>query len=98
MGRFNLSKPASRDLRDVIAWIRKQSPSAAVRVRGEFRKAMATLADFPYIGHERRDLTDQPLRFWALYSYLIIYDPAARPIEIVRIIHGARDVQTMLRR
>ena len=41
------------------------------------------------MGHWREDLIDEPLRFWPVYSYLIIYNPAAKPIEIARILHGA---------
>jgi plasmid stabilization system protein ParE len=43
---------------------------------------MRKLAEYPGMGHLREDLADEPLRFWPLYSYLIIYRAAARPIEI----------------
>ena len=36
-------------------------------------------------------------RFWAAYSYLIIYDPASRPIEVVPILSGYRDVAALLK-
>jgi hypothetical protein len=31
-------------------------------------------------GHYREDLTDPPLKFWTVFSYLIVYDPAKRPV------------------
>ena len=31
-----------------------------------------------------------------LKSFLILYDPAREPVEIVRILHGARDVASIL--
>jgi plasmid stabilization system protein ParE len=31
-----------------------------------------------------------------VFSYLIVYDPATRPIEILNIIHGARDIPSIL--
>ncbi len=48
------------------------------------------------MGHLREDLAEEPLRFWPVYSYLIIYRPDSRPLEIVRVLHGARDVRNLL--
>ena len=48
------------------------------------------------MGHLRTDLAQEPLRFWPVYSYLIIYRPDAEPLEIVRVLHGARDVAQLL--
>ena len=55
------------------------------------------LADNPGLGHLRRDLTTKPVRFWPVYSYLVIYDPDARPLEVVRILNGYRDVAALLK-
>jgi antitoxin ParD1/3/4/toxin ParE1/3/4 len=48
------------------------------------------------MGHVREDLSRTPLRFWPVFSYLIIYRSEARPIQILRVLHGARDVQSIL--
>ena len=48
------------------------------------------------MGHLREDLAREPLRFWPVYSYLIIYRPDSRSLEIVRVLHGARDVKNLL--
>ncbi len=63
---------------------------------GKLRQAMQLLARSPEIGHYRRDLASEPVRFWSVYSYLVIYRPEARPIQIVRVLHGSRDVQAIL--
>jgi plasmid stabilization system protein ParE len=34
--------------------------------------------------------------FWSVFSYLIVYNPAKRPVEIVRVLHGKRDVERIL--
>jgi len=44
-----------------------------------------------------KDLTDRPLKFWSVYSYLVVYDPASRPLTIVAVLHGARDVELLLK-
>ena len=57
---------------------------------------MRRLARSPEIGHLREDLADEPLQFWPVYSYLIIYRPQTRPIQILRILHGSRDIRAIL--
>jgi len=37
-------------------------------------------------------VTDKPVRFWSVYKYLIVYRPERKPLEILRIIHGMRDL------
>ncbi len=47
----------------------------------------------PGMGHSRNDLADETLRAWPVHSYLIVYRPAQRPIEIVRVVSGFRDLR-----
>jgi plasmid stabilization system protein ParE len=45
----------------------------------------------------RRDLL--PVRFWVVqpYSnYLIVYVPEKKPLQIIRILHSARDLPALL--
>jgi len=70
---------------------------AADRVEQEIHRSVSMLADNPGLGHLRRDLTTKPVRFWPVYSYLVIYDPDARPLEVVRILNGYRDVAALLK-
>ena len=92
MARFHLSKPATKDLEGILTYIRQRNPRAAKRVKKEFRRVMAQLADMPHKGHFREDITDKRYRFWSLYSYLIAYLPETKPVEIVRVVHGAQDI------
>ena len=56
------------------------------------------LAERPGLGHSREDLTNRPLRFWSVFSYLVVYDPESRPLTIIAVLHGARDVEKLLKR
>jgi antitoxin ParD1/3/4/toxin ParE1/3/4 len=94
--RFVLTAAARADLTEISDYTRQESPAAARRVRDELREAMRRLAQMPGMGHLREDLADEPLRFWPVYSYLIIYRPETDPLEIVRVLHGARDVRAIL--
>jgi len=57
---------------------------------------MRRLAQSPLMGHLREDLTDEPVRFWSVYSYVIVYDPETQPLQIIRILHSARDLRRIL--
>jgi plasmid stabilization system protein ParE len=96
MTRFVLTFDAREDLREIIEFIRKDSPAAARRVLQEIQETMRKLARMPGMGHLREDLADEPLRFWPIYSYLIIFRPETKPLEIVRVLRGSRDVRSIL--
>jgi toxin ParE1/3/4 len=96
MKGFRLAIPATRDIEQIWVYIAEDNFLAGRRVRLQILKACRMLAKNPQIGHRRPDLTDKPLRFWPEGRYLIVYDPAPRPIEIVRVLHGARDVARTL--
>lgn len=98
MGRFQITRAARADVREILAYISKQSPQGERIVRRELRRAMELLGEFPGIGHNRADVGDITLRFWSVFSYLIAYRTDTRPIQIVRVIHGARDLGPMFPR
>jgi antitoxin ParD1/3/4/toxin ParE1/3/4 len=97
MARFVLTDDAKQDVAGIVAYIRRDNRDAAKRVRGELRAAMQMLADLPGIGHTCEDLTPEPVRFWSVYSYLIVYKPDSKPLQVLRVLHGARDVGAVLR-
>ena len=77
-------------------FISKENPRAARRVLSKLRDATRRLEEMLGMGHIREDLADEPLRFWSVCSYLIVYRPETRPIQIVRVLHGSRDVRLIL--
>lgn len=93
---FVLTAAARADLGDIFDFIYEDSPDAARRVLARLRAAMRDLARTPGMGHCREDLSDEPLRFWQVYSYLIIYRPETRPLEVLRVLRASRDVRSLL--
>lgn len=96
MKPFKLSPQAALDLRQIWAYIASDSVKAARRIRLQMFDACQKIAENPRIGHRREDLTDKPVLFWPAGLYLIVYNPARKPVEIVRVVHGARDVPSLL--
>jgi len=96
MGRYVLTAAARADLSEIAEFIRQDSPGAARKVVESLRDAMSKLAGMPEMGHVREDLARVSLRFWPVFSYLIVYRPETRPLQILRVLHGARDVRRLL--
>lgn len=57
---------------------------------------MRKLGENPGIGQWREELTDKGHRFFLVYSYLIVYRHETKPMQIIRVLHAARDVQSIL--
>lgn len=57
MKRFKLSTEAANDIREIWAYIAKDSIGAARRVRLQVLEACERLAENPRIGHSRDDIT-----------------------------------------
>ena len=97
--RYVLAPQAAQDLLEIWRFIKAESSSAiADRVEAVIRQKITFLARNPAAGHWRRDLTSQNVKFFSVYSYLIVYRPETTPLQIVSILHGHRDVATVLRK
>lgn len=93
---YLISPSGQRDLDEIWLYIAKDNPDAADRVERSILSAMREIGNHPLRGHLREDLSDQNVRFWSVYSYMIIYDPNTKPVHILRVISGYRDVKHTL--
>lgn len=96
MSRYLLAPEASADLEEIFDYIALDNSDAARRVLDVLQAAMKKLAATPGLGHLRLDLAPEPLRFWQVYSYLIVYRPDEKPLQVARVLHAARDVRAIL--
>jgi plasmid stabilization system protein ParE len=97
--RYVLSPDAQPDLRDIREYLHREAGLAVARhVLREITNAMRFLSFMPGAGHLRQDLTEEPMKFWQVFSYLIVYDPLARPIGIARVVHASPDIAALLSR
>ena len=98
MSAYVIAPIARADLDEIWNYyaVDLENIDAADRVRDELFVGMRKVAKSPGIGHLRHDLADEPLHFWSVRSYLIIYRSEKRLIEVVRVLHAARDVRAIL--
>ena len=95
--RYQLTPGAQGDVDQIIEVIAASNVEAALRVHAALEHAFEHLAEMPAIGHARDDLTTRPVKFWSVYSYLVVYDPASSPLTVIAVLHGARDVENILK-
>lgn len=86
MNRYRLADAALQDVFDILDHIAVDSPAAAEGVKDVLFATFDRLARRSQMGHLRRDLTDQPLRFWtAARRYTVVYRSDRDLLEIARI-------------
>lgn len=94
---YRLTERAEADVEAIAEFIAADSVDAALNVLLALEDAFALLTTQPGIGHSREDLTERPLRFWSVFSYLVVYDRASKPLTVVAVLHGGRDVANILK-
>jgi len=83
--RYRLSPEAQGDLADIKRYLTDEGGARLARyVIGEIRSSLQFIATNPRAEHTREDLTDEPVKFWSVFSYLIVYDPTMKPVGVER--------------
>ncbi|MDA0806555.1 MAG: type II toxin-antitoxin system RelE/ParE family toxin [Planctomycetota bacterium] len=93
MKAYSISKLAEHDLGDIYRYIESRNPNAAARLLKRFADNFLLLSQNPGIGVARHEI-QFGLRCFPVGNYVIYFIPAdeeAPSIEIVRVLHGARD-------
>lgn len=91
--KFVLTLQAEADLFEIWDHIAGNSADNANRVIRQLQEAFQKLAGMPGMGHTREDLADKRHRFWPVHSFLVVYRPETNPLQIIAIVHGARELK-----
>jgi toxin ParE1/3/4 len=91
-----LRKPLARaDLIDIWNYVADDSPAKADRLLDTVNKLCQTLARFPKMGRARNEL-GVSLRSFPVGNYVIFYREVSKGMEIIRVLHGARDIEGLI--
>jgi antitoxin ParD1/3/4/toxin ParE1/3/4 len=98
MSRYLLMPVAQEDLAGIRDYyLQEGGPRVARQMLIEFTEAFRFLARNPGAGHKREDLAeDRPVLFWPMRDYLILYHQDRRPLEILSILRGSRDLPRII--
>jgi toxin ParE1/3/4 len=93
---------ARQDILQIIAYIAERNPQAAGRVFAAYERALTSLARSPAIGrpYPSGNPRLEGLRAFPVgrfRSYLIFYRRNADTLDVVRVLHGRRDLASLLR-
>src|SRR2546426_11502633 len=94
---YHVSFEAENDLFEIWRRIAQDSVDLANRIENEFHDLFASLGRLPAQGHMRKDLTKRSALFFPLYSFLVVYQPDAKPIRIMAVLRGRRNVKRILK-
>lgn len=97
MGTIRRTPTSRRDYELIWDYVaREGSVDAADRLLRTFDARLLLLSDFPGGGRARPELRPR-LRSFAVGNYLLFYRPIRGGIELVRVLHGARDLRAIFR-
>ena len=85
---------AALDILDIWDRIAEEDVTAADRWVDQLDTALNRLATQPMMGRSREELADN-LRSLPFRRYVIFYLPIEDGIDVVRVLHGARDIDAM---
>lgn len=92
MARIRKTRQAEADLIDIWVAIAGDDPAAADRMLDRLEQRCLALARHPKLGRGRPDIA-AGARCLVERPYLILYRIVRRHVEIVRVIHGARELK-----
>ncbi|MDX8128445.1 type II toxin-antitoxin system RelE/ParE family toxin [Methylomonas sp. OY6] len=95
MGSVQRTAQSEEDLIEIWLYIAQDNPPAADRVLDDLEQRFIMLADNPQMGRYRPDIAPE-LRYFISGKYLILYRTLTDGVQIVRVIHGARDLPNVI--
>lgn len=95
MAQSELSPEAQSDLIEIWSYIAQYNEEAADNLIDKIYQKSQVLADSPYIGVARPELAPE-LRSFVVEKYVLFYQPISDGVKIVRVLHGARDIEQLL--
>jgi toxin ParE1/3/4 len=91
MKHYRLTPEAANDLEEITDFFAASDPQIADRLLDSLQEKCQKLAEMPDVGRSREELAAH-LRSSHIGKYIIFYRVETEGVEIIRIIHGSRDI------
>lgn len=95
MPRILRTRQANEDVLSIWEYIATHNTSAADQLVFRINEVLKQLAAHPGIG-EKQEQYRKDLRCFPIGNYLIFYEPIENGIQVLRILHGARQWEDLL--
>lgn len=98
MRKILLRPKAKHDLREIIEYLADKDTTVSTRFTEVVEKALTLLAEMPDAAPRYRSETVQNVRRQVVgdFRYLLFYSYTTEAIEVIRVLHQARDVEDLL--
>lgn len=90
--RIVFTANAEKDVDEVIDFISIDSPAAAENMAGRIEQSIRLLAERPHLGRPAPETGQTGMRRLSVPPYVIFYFVSETALEVVRILHGARQL------
>ena len=99
MSSFQVTPMAERDLDEIFEFVDRKNPKAADKLWHKIRDQFRILSEYPDIGRPFDDLRPG-MRGFTVERYVIFYRKITKSggIEIIRVLHGARDFPSIFKK
>ncbi|KAF3887824.1 MULTISPECIES: type II toxin-antitoxin system RelE/ParE family toxin [Nostocales] len=94
MKQHIISPAANQDLEEIIDYFTSRNIDTGEHFIDEFNKKCKNLANFPNMGRSYANIKDY-LRGVPLNGYIILYRVTDNGIEILRVVSGYRDLESL---
>ena len=75
-------------------YIATDSPERGEKLIRDIYSKLGTISHNPYIGKARPEI-EQDLRSFPVGRYIVFYFPLSDGIDVIRILHGSRDIENI---
>jgi plasmid stabilization system protein ParE len=95
---YILTPIAEQDYNEIIHELAERAGTWrwSLELEEKLLDAFDALAANPGIGHLRKDLVPCTVHFYNVLPYQILYLHDTKPLKIIAILHGSRDVQAIM--
>ena len=94
MPELIISPEANQDLLDIWLYIAEDSVTNADRFLDKLHVKAINLSEFTEMGIDRPELS-KGLKSFPVDRYMLFYRPVKTGVELVRVLHGSRDSQSL---
>lgn len=96
MARVHRTEPAKRDYHSIWSYIAERNVTAADRLLRKIDEKLDAYAEWPGMGRLRTEF-GPAIRTFTVGDYVVFYRPVQDGIELLRVIHGMRDLHRAFR-
>jgi toxin ParE1/3/4 len=88
------TQKARFDLLSIWSYIAEDNPNAADKLLDTIDEKCTLLGENPKLGQARPDIS-QTMRYFPVKNYVILYQEQPLGVEIIRVLHGSRDLEAI---